>query len=370
MKHSRITVSAPLLIGRELDYVMDCIGRNELTFGHYCQRFEKEFAEFCGTKFALACNNGTSALHLALLAIGVRPGDHVLVPALTYVASANAVRYCGATPVFCDVDPKTWTMDPQDAYRALSELRAETARIKAIMPVHLYGIACNMDAIKELAREFECDVVEDAAEAHGATYDGKRVGGIGTLGTFSFYGNKMMTSGEGGAVVTDNESLYERMVLYRGQGVSKSRRYWHTVVGYNYRMPNILAAVATAQLETFHTNAGLRHVVWADYTDALQDFETQHIPEGTTHAPWMFSVLVPKGIDRDTVMRRLDQRGIETRPLFPPIPSLPPYVAYGLTPPVTEDLAMRGINLPTHPGLTPPMVKVIANEFKEAVKRG
>lgn len=363
-----INVSSPSLYGKELEYVTDAVSRGELTFGQYTVMLETMFAKFCGTRYAVACNNGTAALHLALLAQGVRPGDHVILPALTYVATANAVRYCGATPVFVDVDPFTWNIDVEDAARVIADLRKERARVTTIIPVHLYGVPCDMHAVAEVARKYRLTIIEDAAQAHGATYRSKVVGSIGDFGTFSFYGNKVMTCGEGGIVTTNYTRHYERLKLFRGQGVAPNTRYWHTVVGYNYRLSNVLAAIAVGQLESYQKIAVRRQQVFDAYTGELVDFQTQECTHSSKSANWMFTILVPKGVDRDAVMEKLLKNGVETRPVFPPIPALPPYQPYGFVPPVAEDVAARGINLPTHAELSDKDIKFIVHELRSAVK--
>ena len=233
-----IPVSAPTLAGNEKRYVMDCLESNWISArGKYVEQFEAAFAEFCGVRHGVSCTNGTVALHLALLALGIGPGDEVIVPTLTFVATANAVRYCGATPVFVDCEPETWNIDP-----GLIESRI-TPKTKAIIVVHLYGHPVDMDAVMSLADRHGLFVVEDAAEAHGAIYRGRMVGSIGHIATFSFFGNKVISTGEGGMVTTDDAELARIVRLLKEQGMDPKRRYWYPVVGYNYRMTNVTAAI-------------------------------------------------------------------------------------------------------------------------------
>lgn len=359
-----IPVAAPMLIGREREYVLECLDREELSWaGAYVERFERAFADFCGVRHAVACCNGTAALHLALLALGVGPGDRVVVPALTYVATANAVRYCGAEPLFCDVDVETWCLDPRDLARLL--VRHAGERIVAVIPVHLYGVPADMAAIAAVAGPAGLAVVEDAAEAHGAMSDGAVVGGLGRLGTFSFFGNKILTCGEGGAVTTNDATLADRLRLYRGQGVDPARRYWHRIVGYNYRLTNVQAALALAQLESYQEHAARRALVMHQYEEALGRYRVQGATRGASRAHWMFAVLVPPGVDRDWVMADMALRGVETRPVFPAVTDLPPYEQ--VTPPVSATLARRGIVLPTHGRLTPDDVAYVVETFETAV---
>lgn len=345
----RIHVAEPQLLGNELRYVTDCVTSRELTQGRYVADFEQRFAEFCGVRFAVACMNGTVALHLALLALDLQPGDEVLMPTLTYVATANAVRYCGATPVLCDVEPGTWCVSAEQVMRKRSK------RTKGILPVHLYGHPADMDALNSLAMHFGWWVLEDAAEAHGATFKGRPVGALGTAATFSFYGNKIITCGEGGMVTTNDARLVERMRLFRGQGMSPSKRYFHPVVGYNYRMTNLQAALGLAQLEHVQEQLQLRRELVHQYRWWFNDMDTgvevQSVRPIVSHSNWMFTILVPHGRDRDEIMQRLEAQQIETRPAFINMHQLPMYASRDAFP-VADDVSRRGINLPTHTGMT------------------
>ena len=252
---ARISVACPVLNGRETEYVMECMRTSWISsVGRFVTEFERGFADFCGVRHAVATNNGTTALHLALVAIGIKPDDEVIVPSLTYIASANAVKYCGATPVFVDNDPVTFNIDPAAVEAAITE------RTKAIIPVHLYGHMADMDVLIEIATKHDLLIVEDAAEAVGARYKGRRAGSLGTCATFSFFGNKILTTGEGGMVTTNDGELAERLKLLRGQGMDPQRRYWFPEIGYNYRMTNLAAAIGLGQLENIehHLSADRR----------------------------------------------------------------------------------------------------------------
>jgi perosamine synthetase len=358
-----ISVSSPLLVGRERENVLECLNKQELSWnGPFVKRFETEFAQFCGTKYAVSCCNGTAALHLSLLALGVTPGDCVILPSLTYIATANVVRYCGATPIFCDVDPRTWCLDPNRVASALHHL--QTKRV-IILPVHLYGVMADMTSFNRLAEEFGFHVVEDAAEAHGAIQNSRRSGSFGDMGVFSFYGNKILTCGEGGMITTDDPYLNEKLRLYRGQGQSKDRRYWHEVIGYNYRLTNLQAAVGVAQLETYPVQQSLRSQVFKWYLQTeLSTLERQERPCGS--ANWMFSVLLPKEIDRDRVIANLQVDGIETRPVFPLVTDMPMY--QGPYAEVASDISARGINLPTHPSLQKDEIYYISDKVFEEIQ--
>ena len=239
-----ISVASPNFIGNEKKYVEDCMETTWISSaGKFVNDFEDKFSEYLGTKHAVSCCNGTVALHMSLLALGVKSGDEVILPSLTYIATANCVSYCGARPVFADCLRDTWNIDPEDVKRKI------TPKTKGIIVVHLYGNPCDMDSIMDIAREHDLFVVEDAAESHGATYKGRMVGTIGDAGAFSFFGNKIITTGEGGMVVTNNDEIDRHMRILKGQGQDPERRYWFIEKGYNYRMTNIEAAIGLAQLE-------------------------------------------------------------------------------------------------------------------------
>ena len=238
-----IPIMEPWLDQQEIDLVMDCLKTGWISSqGKYIAEFEKAFSGFCGSRFGVATSNGTTALHLALLTLGIGPGDEVIVPALSFVASANVVVYVGAKPVFADVDEKTWTINPSLIRPLITE------HTKAIIPVHLYGHPADMGPIMKLAEEYRLWVIEDAAEAHGAEYQGGKVGSLGHMGCFSFYGNKIISTGEGGMITTDNSEWVEKARMLRDHGMSKEKKYWHPVVGYNFRMTNIQAAIGMGQM--------------------------------------------------------------------------------------------------------------------------
>jgi perosamine synthetase len=344
-----ISISSPSLFGNEKKYVNDCLDRGELSWrGSYIARFEEEFARFCGVEYAVSCCNGTAALHLAMLALGIGVGDDVFLPALTYVATANAIRYVGANPVFCDVDRMTWTLEVQSVEEAIDHSRCP----KAILPVHLYGVPCDMSRLDTLAEAYQLDVVEDAAEAHGSMVDTFRVGALGDIGVFSFFANKLLTTGEGGMLTTNNVELYHRARLFRGQGQTPGRQFYHEVVGYNYRMTNLQAALGLAQLETFDQHATAHEMVSDIYRRELRgkDFEFQRALKTSSYTPWLFTVLLPEGVERAIVMKKMLKAGVETRPIFEPMTDLPIYS--GTTPSNCAEISRRGICLPTHGRMT------------------
>jgi perosamine synthetase len=362
----RIPVAAPALVGNERAYVMDCLDSTWISSsGVYLDRFQSEFARFCGVRHAIACANGTVAVHLALLGAGLAPGDEVLCPTLTYVAAANPVTYVGARPVFVDAEPHTWNMDIERLEMSI------TPRTRGIIVVHLYGHPQDMDPVLEIAQAHGLWVVEDAAEAHGATYRGRMVGSLGGVGAFSFYGNKIITTGEGGMVVCDDDERAARMRQLRGQGQDPERRYWFPMVGYNYRMTNIQAAIGLAQLERVDWHRARRREVMDWYREELAGVEGLTLsPEApwARSAFWMVCALLDRSIfgERDRVMAELDLHGIETRPFFYPLHTLPMYASDHLpgSCPVAEDLAARGVNLPSSPLLTRDDVAYVCDRLR------
>ncbi|MDQ3650183.1 MAG: DegT/DnrJ/EryC1/StrS family aminotransferase [Acidobacteriota bacterium] len=368
-KRRFIPVASPVFAGNEKSYVADCLDTGWISAGgDYVGRFESAFAEFCGVRHAVACCNGTVALHLALMALGVKAQDEVIIPTLTFVATANAVTYCGAQPVFVDSEPRTWNIDPAAIERHI------TPRTRGIIAVHLYGHPADMDAIKAIAERYHLLVIEDAAEAHGAEYKGRRAGSLSDMATFSFYGNKIIATGEGGMVVTDDARLAERARLLRGQGMDPERRYWFPIIGYNYRMMNIPAAIGLAQLEQVDWHIARRLEVAAWYREELQELpgiNWQTTPEWGRHVYWMWTVLMDKKTEqeRDQITKRLWQRGIETRPVFYPVHSLPPYrdPTQSESYPVAEQISRCGISLPTWAGLTYSDVRYICRNLRECL---
>ena len=356
----KIPIYQPALTGREREYVNDCLDSTWISSkGKYIPLFEEGFARAVGVKHAASVCNGTVALHLALVALGIGPGDEVIVPTLTYIASVNAIAYTGATPVFADSLPDTWQMDPADVARKM------TPRTRAIMAVHLYGHPCDMTALCAIAKEHKVFLVEDCAEAIGTLYQGRHVGGFGDIGTFSFFGNKAITTGEGGMVVSNDKTLHERMVHYKGQGLAAHREYWHDVIGFNYRMTNICAAIGLGQLEQLEGFSARKRELAERYRCNLAGSGVTFHAEapGTTHSYWMCSILVEQAAQRDPLREHLAKCGIETRPLFYPVHTMPAYAGSYQQHPVAEDLGWRGINLPSWPGLTDAQVDYISQEI-------
>lgn len=359
-----IPVYQPTLGRLEEEYVVDAVRSGWISsLGAYVTRFEEEFAAFCGTAHGVSVSNGTVAIHLALHALGIGPGDEVIVPALTFVATANAVHYTGARPVFADVDPLTWCIDAGDVERLI------TPATRAIIPVHLYGHPAPMHDLLEIARRHDLSVVEDAAEAHGAEIDGRRVGSFGHLATFSFYANKIITTGEGGMVTTDDAALDARCRKLRDHAMPPERRYWHDEVGFNYRMTNLQAAVGAAQMTRIAAVIQRKREIAQLYCTLLADTAGLSLPAelpGYTNVYWMVSLLLDKRfpLTRDELMAALRSRGIDSRPFFHPLDTLPPYAA--AQPRATSlNLSQRGLNLPSAPSLRDEQVAYICRTISE-----
>lgn len=343
-----IPVSQPKLSQREIDYVADAVRSGWVSsLGPYIDAFEKKFAEFCGTKYAVSVSNGTVGLHLALKVLGIGDGDEVIIPDLTFVATANAVKTAQGVPVIVDVCRDTYCIDPEAILRSIS------SKTKAIIPVHLYGHPANMQAILEIARKYDLHVIEDAAEAHGASIAGVRVGALGDCGVFSFYGNKIITSGEGGMITTSDVNIYNRAKFLRDHAMSTQVRYWHTEVGYNYRMTNMQAALGLAQLEQIEDFIANRAELLDEYKQLLEPHGIECNPcVGAEPTNWMACAVIEElgRSQRDQVILEMRALGVDARPFFFPISMMPMYLP--ARNPVSYKLSECGINLPTFVGMT------------------
>lgn len=352
-----IPIATPYLDGKEKELLNKAIDSGWISSkGEFIQRFEEGFSRYCGTRYGVAVSNGTVALHLALLAVGIGRGDEVIVPTFTFAATANAVLYAGATPVFVDCGEDDWNMDPALVAKAV------TRRTRAVIPVHVYGNPCDMEALRTVARRRGLVIVEDCAEAHGAYHAARKVGSFGAVSCFSFYGNKILTTGEGGMCLTDDGALYRKMRILRDHGMDVRRRYWHNVVGYNYRLTNVQAAIGCAQLAKIDRILERKGRIASWYQEGLSELADQgllklHQPaEGTRSVYWLFGVVLSRkfGLTRDRLMKGLYSRGIETRPFFNPLHLMPPYRRYvraGRSFPVAERISRYGLSLPSSPSL-------------------
>ena len=352
---SFIPVALPDLSGNEERYVVEAVRSSWISSsGAFLDRFETEFATACDSRFALGVSNGTTALHLVLTGMNVQPGDEVIVPSMTYIATANAIRYCGGTPVFIDVDSDTWCITAAAIEAAI------TPRTRGVIVVHLLGQPADMDPIMKVASTHGLWVVEDAAEAPFATYKGRTVGSIGHAGTFSFYGNKLLTSGEGGAITFQEPHMERRYRMLRGQGMDPDRRYYFPIIGFNYRLTNVAAALLCGQMERRGAILERRRRIWSRYVESLAGVPGITLRAGNDWSeisPWMFACLVDErtfGVGRDQLATALHDQRIETRPMFVPLHSLPPYRQAGPAPhlPVTDGIGESGIMLPTYSALT------------------
>ncbi len=359
-QHPFIPVAEPLLGDKELAYVTDCLKSGWISsLGKYVRDFEEQFAAYCGTRYGVAVFNGTVALHLLAATLNLGPDDEVIMPSLTYVATANAIRYTGAMPVFVDSERDTWNIDPTVVEAAI------TPRTKAIIPVHLYGHPADMEPLRAIADKHGLWLLEDAAEAHGALYQGQKVGGLSDAAIFSFYGNKIITTGEGGIIVTNNKAWAERAFFLENQGRYPDNPYWHPEIAFNYRMTNIQAAIGLAQLERIDEMLEIRRRNAAHYHRRLTILPGLTLPPQKPWARnvfWMYSVIVEDefGLSRDEMRAKLREAGIETRPFFYPVHNLPMYHT-GQILPIAEDLSQRGLNLPSGATLTAEQIEYICD---------
>ena len=357
----KIPIYQPTLDGNEKKYVNECLDSSWISSrGEFIGRFENEFRNHVGVEHATTVSNGTVALHLALVTLGIGPGDEVIVPSFTYIASVSTISITGATPVFADSLEDTWQVDPQDVQRKI------TPRTKAIMAVHLYGHPCEMDELVKIAKQKNIFLIEDCAEAFGSTYKGKHVGTFGDLSTFSFYGNKTITTGEGGMIVTNDETLYDRAYHLKMHGLAKYREYWHDVIGFNYRMTNICAAIGLAQLEKAENKIKEKRNIAELYRKALNNLPVKHHGESVNvyHSYWMYSILVETPHVREALREHLKADGIETRPTFFPVHTMPMFSQKYQKLPVAEYLGWNGINLPSWPGLKKEDITYIAKSIE------
>ncbi|RLA07957.1 MAG: aminotransferase DegT [Gammaproteobacteria bacterium] len=360
-----IPISQPSITQKEIDYVTDAIKSGWVSsLGKYIDEFETKFAKYCNTKYALATSNGTTALHLTLVALGITSEDEVIIPDFTFVATGSAVKYIGAKVVTVDIEEDTLCIDPKEIERSI------TAKTKAIIPVHLYGHPADMIAINKIAKKYNLFVVEDAAEAHGAEVNGKKVGGLSDAGIFSFYGNKIITSGEGGIITTNNKKLYDKMKLLRDHAMSKNKRYWHTEVGFNYRMTNIQAALGVAQFDRIDELLEKKKKIFEWYQDGLKDISNIKLnfqKDGYKNVYWMVCIEFDryKEKQRDRFIVNLKKQGIDSRPFFYPVSDMPMYD--NCDTPITHKVYQRGINLPSYFDIKKSDVEYIVKAVKELV---
>ena len=340
----KIPITSPDLKGNELKYLTDAFLSTWISStGGYIDRFEKEFAEFCSCKYGVAVSSGTTALHLAMTALGIGEGDEVIIPDFTFAACANTVLHTGASPVLVDIEKDYWTIDPAEIKKAI------TSKTKAIMPVHIYGQPCNMESIMKIAKDNNLHVIEDCAEAHGAEFDGKKVGSFGEIGCFSFFANKILTTGEGGMCVTNSKELHDKMKVLRDHGMSKEKKYWHDKVGFNYRTTNLQAAIGCAQLEKIKKTIKKRSNLENSYRKLFKDskfIEFQKQNPRRKKITWLVSILIKNG-KRDQYIKKSMTSNVDTRPFFYSLGSMPIYKKYLFSNTNSLNISKSGMNLPT-----------------------
>jgi perosamine synthetase len=342
-------VATPNFGGNELKYLTDAFLSTWISStGPYIDKFEEKFSKYSDCKYGIAVSNGSVALHVALVALGVGKGDEVIVPDLTFAATINAVLHANATPVIVDIEEESWCIDPKEIQNAI------TSKTKAIIPVHLYGQVCDMDGIMDIAERYNLKVIEDCAEAHGAMFNGKKVGSFGDIGCFSFFGNKVITTGEGGMCTTNNEYLDTKIRVLRDHGMSRDKKYWHNVVGYNYRLTNLQAAIGLAQFERIseiHNNRKEYEYVYKKNLNKL-NLTFQKKIDKRKKITWLVSAMTDKNIDRDKFLEVLKGNGIDARPFFYPLSVMHIYSSYcKKNTPISNMVSKRGLNLPTYESL-------------------
>jgi perosamine synthetase len=361
-----IPISEPWLSAKEQSLVSECARTGWVSSqGRFVTEFENAFAKYCGVKYGVATSSGTTALHLSLACLNIRPGDEVIVPTLTFIATANPVSYCGAKPVFVDSSSDTWNLDPDALKKAI------TRNTRAIIPVHLYGHPAQMDEILTIADRHGLYVIEDACEAHGAEYKHRKVGSLGDIACFSFYGNKIITTGEGGMLVTNDRAVAEKAMILRDHGMSRKKKYWHPYLGFNYRMTNLQAALGVAQMDRLKKVVERKRRNARLYGSLLKNVPGITLPKEAPwakHVYWLYTVLIDDGfkISRNRVMQELALRGIETRPVFYPISSMPPYrKGRKQRFSVAERISKRGLSLPSSPLLNKGDIRRICAVFRQ-----
>ena len=358
-----IPVSDTVIVGNELKYLKECVdSRWVSSLGPFVGKFEKAVADYCGVKYSNSVCNGTAALHVALLAAGIKNGDEVIVPNCTFVSTANAAAFCNAKPVFVDVDPNTWNIDVSLIENAITE------NTKAIIPVDIFGCPAEYDEINRAAKEHGLFVLEDSAEALGATYKGKPAGSLGDAGVFSFYGNKIITSGEGGMVVSDDKDFIDKVDILKDQGKSSEKKFYHDVLGYNFRFSNLQAAFALAQFEGIDKLLKKKREIAKHYTDLLSGIDgirLQEIPNHVESSYWFVSAVLEEPFpSAERVGAMLKGKGIDSRPFFTPMSELPFYNSRGSFP-VSSMLAERGMSLPSGASLKGEEIELVCKALLE-----
>ena len=366
----RIPVHEPSMRGNELKYVTQCIEENWISSqGKFVSEFEREFENLHPNTVALSVSNGTTALHLALISLGIGPGDEVILPNLTFAASANAVLHAGASPVFCEIEQDTWCISAKEAEKLIGP------KTKAIMLVHLYGQPCKIDEIQLICEQNDLLLIEDCAEALGSKWNSQLVGTFGEASTFSFFGNKTISTGEGGMVLFKDSKTAEKAKMIRDHGMSKNKRYWHEVVGYNYRMTNLQAAVGVAQMEKLDLIVEKKKEILKDYTTKLHGVKgiisLPFLNKKITHSNWLFGIILEKSSLRETLMNQLLGLGIETRYFFYPLHTMPPYRGFKKSTDlkICNDISSKGLLLPSSINISSSEIDFITTKIAKILEK-
>lgn len=350
-QRNHIAVASPFFDDEEIKLVNECMVSGWISSsGKFVTQFEKMVAEHTGVNYAITSSSGTSALHLILMAYGIGLGDEVIVPSMSFIATANAVSYTGAKPIFVDSDLESWNIDPYQIESMITE------KTKAIIVVHLYGHPADMDLIKNIAKKYNLKVIEDAAEAQGAKYKGKNVGTLADAAMFSFFGNKIITTGEGGMVLTNDSKIADKCRLMRDHGMMPKSRYWHELIGYNYRMTNIQAAIGVAQMGKIESIIEKKKIIALEYDNRLSKIKEIILPPNAEWADniyWLYTILIDDILDFsvEDLTKVLKENNIDSRIVFYPIHTQPIYLT-GQSLPVSESLHKKGISLPSSPNIS------------------
>ena len=363
-----IPVNEPLIGREELEYVTDCLKTGWISSaGKYIEQFENKWAEYCGKKYGIAVSNGTVALEAAVKCFDFEPGSEIIMPSFTIISCASAIVYNKCVPVLVDCDPETWTMN-------VSHIEAKiTKKTKAIMPVHIYGHPCDMDPIIELAEKYNLKIIEDAAEAHGAEYKGKKCGSFGDISCFSFYANKIITTGEGGMILTNSKQYAEKARSIRNLCFKKDRRFYHTELGSNFRLTNIQAAIGVAQIERIEELIEKKRWIGKMYNAKLKDVKGLQLPIEKSWAKnvyWMYGIVLDEktGYDAVTFAKALKEKAVDTRPFFLGMHEQPVFHRVGLFNdehyPVAENIAKQGLYLPSGLTLVEERIEIICDNIK------
>ena len=340
--------------------VNSCLKDNWISSkGKFISRFETKISRFLNIKYTTTVSNGTVALHLALLALGIKKNDEIIVPVLTYVAPVNAIKYVGAKPIFIDADIKTWNIDVDKIEECI------TKKTKAIIAVHLFGFTCDILRIKKLCKKYNLFLIEDTAEALGSTFGNKFLGSFGDVSTFSFYGNKTLTTGEGGMLVSNKSSIVKRVAFLKNQAMSETKKYFHNTIGYNYRMTNICAAIGCGELQVLKKNLIKKRKIASLYQSILQqkNFKFQKQLKNSKSSHWLVSMLASSIEHKNKIVKILNKNHIETRPLFFPMNKLPMYKSKK-TYPIAEKIHSLGFSVPSYPGLSIKEILYVCNVIK------